>query len=75
MKDWITRTKWGHVVFFEAVFSLPFAVYGIASNYQRGTLSVRLLIEILVGLTLLGAVGALAIWYAITSPHMGGPKK
>ena len=75
LPKWISHTLLGHVVFFEAVFAAPFFIYGLTSNYEQGTLSTAFAFEILIELGALTAIGAVAIWYTITSSLINRTKR
>lgn len=64
----VSRSLVGHIVFFEIIFSLPFVIFGIVSNYSEGTLSVGFAIEMAAEIVTIGAVVAVAVWFFITMP-------
>lgn len=55
-------------MFFETIFSLPFVIFGIVSNYMQGTLSVDFAVEMVAEIAVLGVLVAVAVWFVITLP-------
>lgn len=75
IRNLVSRSLVGHIVFFEVIFSLPFVVFGIVSNYSEGTLSVGFAIEMVAEIVAIGAVVAAAVWFFITTPLKKKPDK
>ena len=64
----VSRSLAGHIVFFEIIFSLPFVIFGVVSNYTEGTLSVGFAIEMVAEIVAIGAAVAVLVWFFITVP-------
>jgi hypothetical protein len=58
----------GHIVLFEAVFSLPLFSYFLLHTYRQGTLSLSWALYLLLLWSILGAVGGAFFWYVISQP-------
>lgn len=65
----------GHVVLMEIMFSLPFCVYGLISNYLAGSLTFAFALRMFASLVALGALSAAIIWYSSTLPAIKRTKK
>lgn len=64
----VSRSLVGHIVFFEVIFSLPFVIFGVITNYAEGTLSMGFAIEMVAEIVAIGAVVAVLVWFFITVP-------
>ena len=61
---------WGHVIFYEVVFSLPIAATFLYLNYSDGTLTTSWAGHIAIVSAAFGAMVAVGIWYTITLPRL-----
>jgi hypothetical protein len=58
----------GHIVFFQAVFSLPLFLFFLSENHSQGTLTVESAIYLAALWSAFGAVGAAFFWYTMSLP-------
>jgi hypothetical protein len=68
IKQWISGTLQGHLVFFEIIAGLPAIIYGLVSNELEGTLTASFAVVMILELIAIVAVAAAAVWYTITLP-------
>jgi hypothetical protein len=65
---WAGRSMWGHVVFFELIVALPFALFGLVSNATSPYFTAAFVLEMFFEVVGIAAVGGVVIWYVVTSP-------
>lgn len=68
IRDWVSRSLVGHIVFFEVIIFIPAITYGVVSNYVEGTLSVDFAIEMVMEVAAIVAIAATAVWFFVTAP-------
>ena len=61
---------WGHVLFYQVVFSLPIAATFLYLNYSDGTLTTAWAGLIAIVSAVFGLMVAVGIWYTITLPRL-----
>lgn len=68
IRNWVSRSLVGHIVFFEIIIFIPAIIYGVVSNYVEGTLSVDFAIEMVIEVAAIVALAAAAVWFFVTVP-------
>jgi len=58
----------GHLVVFEAIFSLPVLLFFLWQIHQQGTLTLSWGLYLFVLWASLGAIGGAFFWYAVSRP-------
>ncbi len=66
----VGTSLWGHVLFYQVVFSVPIAVTFLYLNYSDGTLTAAWAGHIAIVSVVSGVTLALGFWYAITLPRL-----
>ena len=66
----VGTSLWGHVLFYQVVFSLPIAATFLYLNYSDGTLTTAWAGHIAIVSVVFGLMVAVGIWYTITLPRL-----
>jgi hypothetical protein len=68
IRSWIAGTLAGHLVAGAIIFSLPYLIWFLVSNFGDGTLTAPTLIRLVVIDFTIGGITSAAVWYLVTLP-------
>ncbi len=68
VRRWIAGTLAGHLAAGAVIFSLPYLIWFLASNYEGDELTIPTLIRLIAIVFTIGGITSAAVWYMVTLP-------